>query len=65
MHKFLKFISGTKLHMFRTVPLSIIRSFLLYTQQTCMTYTTMLAENKTVTYKSVHPDLMWLKHVTV
>ena len=25
--------------MFRTVPLSIIRSFSLYTQQTCMTYT--------------------------
>ena len=24
--------------MFRTVPLSIIRSFSLYTQQTCMTY---------------------------
>jgi len=29
-----------KLYMFWTVPLSIIRSFaLLYTQQTCMTYT--------------------------
>ena len=26
--------------MFRTVPLYIIRSFSLYTQQTCMTYTT-------------------------
>jgi len=25
--------------MFRTAPLSIIRSFSLYTQQTCMTYT--------------------------
>ena len=31
MHQFLKFIFGIKLYMFRTVPLSIIRSFLLYT----------------------------------
>ena len=28
-----KFIFGIKLYMFRTVPLSIIRSFSLYTQQ--------------------------------
>ena len=27
MHQFLKFIFGIKLYMFRTVPLSIIRSF--------------------------------------
>ena len=27
-----------KFHMFRTVPLSIIRSFSLYTQQWCMSY---------------------------
>jgi hypothetical protein len=27
MHQFLKFIFGIKLHMFQTVPLSIIRSF--------------------------------------
>ena len=33
MHYFLKFILGMKLYMFRTVPLSIIRSFALYTQQ--------------------------------
>jgi len=33
MHKFLKFIFGIKLYMFRTFPLSIIRSFSLYTQQ--------------------------------
>ena len=48
MHKFLKFIFGIKHYMFRTVPLSIIRSFSLYTQQwymsysladSCMTYT--------------------------
>jgi len=33
MHQFLKFVFGIKLYMFRTVPLSIIRSFSLYTQQ--------------------------------
>ena len=33
MHKFLKFILGIKLYMFRTVPLSIIRTFSLYTQE--------------------------------
>ena len=38
MHWFLKFIFGIKLHMFRTVPLSIIRSFSLYTQQWYMSY---------------------------
>jgi len=35
-----------KLYMFRTVPLSIIRSFLLHTQQTCMTYTTAVCTVK-------------------
>ena len=38
MHKFLKFIFGIKLYMFWTVPLSIIRSFSLYTQQWYMPY---------------------------
>ena len=33
MHQFLKFIFAIKQYMFRTVPLSIIRSFSLYTQQ--------------------------------
>jgi len=33
MQKFLKFIFRIKLYMFRTVPLSIIRSVSLYTQQ--------------------------------
>ena len=33
MHYFLKFILGIELYMFRTVPLSIIRSPVLYTQQ--------------------------------
>ena len=38
MHQFLRFIFGIKLYMFRTVPLSIIRSFSLYTQQWYMSY---------------------------
>ena len=33
MHQFLKFVCGIKPYMFRTFPLSIIRSFSLYTQQ--------------------------------
>jgi len=33
MHKFLKFIFGIELYMFRTGFLSIIRSLVLYTQQ--------------------------------
>ena len=36
---FQNFYFGRKLYMFQTVPLSIIRSFSLYVQQTCMTYT--------------------------
>ena len=38
MHEFLKFIFGIKLCMFQTVPLSIIRSFSLYTQHWYMSY---------------------------
>ena len=38
MHEFLKFIFGIKLYMFRTVPLSIVRSFSLYTQQWYMSF---------------------------
>ena len=38
MHQFLKFIFGIKLYIFRTVPLSIIRSSKLYTQQRYMSY---------------------------
>jgi len=41
MHWFLKFIFGMKLYMFRTVPLSIIRSFSLYTTQWYMSYTSV------------------------
>jgi hypothetical protein len=39
MHYTLKFIFGRKLYMFRTVPLSTIGNFSLYTQQWYMTYT--------------------------
>jgi len=42
MHEFIKFIFGIILYMFRIVPLSIIRSFSLYTQQRYMSYTGML-----------------------
>jgi len=38
MHRFLKFIFGIKFYIFRTVPLSIIRSFSLYTRQWYMSY---------------------------
>jgi hypothetical protein len=38
MHWFHKFILGMKLYMFRTVSMSIIRSFSLYTQQWYMSY---------------------------
>ena len=38
MHLFLKSIFGIKLYKFQTVPLSIIRSFPLYTQQWHMSY---------------------------
>jgi len=39
MHQFLTFILGIKLYMFRTAPLSIIRSFLLYTHSNGMYHT--------------------------
>ena len=38
MYRFLKFVLGMKLYVFRTDPLSIIRSFLPYTQQWFMSY---------------------------
>ena len=38
MHCFLTFIFTVKLYMFRTVPVFIIRSFSLYTQQWYMSY---------------------------
>jgi len=42
MHQFLKFILGIKLYMFRTVPLSIIRSFSLYTYSNGICHTGLL-----------------------
>jgi len=38
MHSFLKVILRMKLYVLQTVPLSIIRSFSLYTQQWYMSY---------------------------
>ena len=38
MHYFLEFIFGIKHYVLRTVPLSINRSFSLYTQQWYMSY---------------------------
>jgi len=38
MYRFIKFIFGIKLYMFRTVPVSIIRGFSLHTQQWYMSY---------------------------
>ena len=38
MHLSIKFIFGIKFYMFRTVPLSIITNFSLYTQQWFMSY---------------------------
>jgi hypothetical protein len=38
MHRFLKFVFGIRLYMFRTVRRSIIRNFLVYTQQWNMSY---------------------------
>ena len=38
MHQFLKFIFGMKFYMFRTVPLSSIRSFSLHMQQWFISY---------------------------
>ena len=55
MRQFLKFIFGIKLYMFRTVSLSIIRSFLLYTQQWYMSHRfaySSQAVSKTVQWKT-------------
>ena len=46
MHQFLKFIFGIKLYMFRTVPLSIVRSFSLYTQQWYMSNLTACEQDQ-------------------
>ena len=56
MHEFLKFILGMKLYMFRTVPLSIIRSFSLYTQQWYMSYRFADSLRKGSGWNSFNPD---------
>jgi hypothetical protein len=48
MHYFLKFIFRIKLYMFRTVPLYIIRSFSLYTQQWYMSYSLRAGSGRSV-----------------
>ena len=58
MHRFLRFILGMKVYMFRTVPLSIIRSFSLYTQQWYMSCKS--ADSKPVW----HIPLLWVQWKT-
>jgi hypothetical protein len=45
-----------KLYMFRTVPLSIIRSFSLYTQQWYMSYRLLTACEQDQDGTAFHPD---------
>jgi len=54
MHLFLKFILGMNLYMFRTVPLSIIRSFSLYTQQSHTGYVDCLQSSQHNLYDIHH-----------
>ena len=54
MHYFLKFIFGIKFYMFRTLLLSIIRSFSLYT---AMVYVIQLASSRIRTELHFLPDL--------
>ena len=54
MHLFLKFIFGIKLHMFRTVLLSIIGSFSLYTQQLYTSY--RFADSLRAGSERIRPD---------
>ena len=46
MHQLLKFLFGIKIYMFRTVPLSIISSFSLYTQQWYMSYSLLAGSGR-------------------
>ena len=63
MHLFLKFIFGEKLYMFRTVPLSIIRSFSLYSQQWYMSY--RFADSLRAVSKPVwYIPLLWVQWKT-
>ena len=56
MHKFLKFIFWIKFCMFRTVPLSIIRSFSLYTQQSYVIQVCLQLVNRIKTELQFRPD---------
>jgi hypothetical protein len=53
---FSKFIFGRKLYMFQTVPLSIIRSFSLYTQQWYMSYRFADSLQAGSGWNQFHPD---------
>jgi len=68
MHQFLKFIFGIKLYMFLTVPLSIIRSFSLYTQQWYMPYRfadSLLAscQQSKLSVKQIHTAMVYVIQV--
>jgi len=54
MHSYLKFIFGIKLYMFRTVPLSIIRNFSIYT--TAMVYAIYVCWQLASRIKTERPD---------
>ena len=51
MHKFLRFIFGIKLYMFRTFPLSNIRSFSLYAVKNSLCWTEELSEKYRVLFQ--------------
>ena len=53
MHWILKFIFGIKIYMFRTVPVSIIRNFSLYTQQR---YVIQVCWQLASRMRALHPD---------
>jgi len=69
MHQFLKFIFGMKLYMFQTVPLSIIRSFSLYTQQWHMSYRLLSANLYDIYVRqeffTVHTAMVYVIQVAV
>jgi len=56
MHQFLKFIFRIKLYMFRTVPVSIIKCFSLYTLQWYMSHRFLTASVQIRT--EFRPDLL-------
>ena len=58
---FSKFVFGIKLYMFRTVPVSIIRSFSLYTQQWYMSY--RFADSKLYSEKLLMTDRVTVRNM--